>query len=90
MKTLFRTVLAASVLAAVSIGSANAKSDSGYQARHALQHSIYNLPSVDVTVNDGIATLIGNVENATDKNQIERIVLNTEGVTGVVNLISTN
>lgn len=45
--------------------------------------------SINVTVNDGVATLSGQTECAIAKVTAENIAMKNEGVTKVINLITT-
>jgi len=47
-------------------------------------------PSVNLTINDGVATLFGTVDSAPDRAFAEQHVAQMEGVQKVINLISYN
>lgn len=46
--------------------------------------------SLDINVQDGVATISGDVENSVAKEQILEVAKNTSGITEVINLTTTN
>jgi len=77
---LFTKTAIATVLVLGSFGAANA----------ATLDSIPGVtsPSVNVNVNDGVATLFGQVDTASERKLAERHVAKLEGVDRVINLVT--
>ncbi len=76
MKTL-KTLIAAAALATLTIGSASALT----------LDTIASPAKVRVTVNNGVATLYGNVENNFERLQAAKAAAKIEGVERVRNLL---
>ena len=90
MKTLStKTIAALAITGALSIGSASAM---GLNAGTKPLDTIVGIssPSVYVKIDDGVATLFGNVESSFDSNLAENHVENIEGVDRVINLVTYN
>lgn len=83
------TVVALGISGAMSIGAASAKMpDIGTQTLSSIIE--VNNPSVQLTVQDGIATLFGTVEFFSEAMLAEEHVSDIEGVDHVINLINWN
>ena len=89
MKTIIRNTAAALLVTAFA-SSAFAMSASSQSVRDSLAGSSLDAHNVQISVRDGVVTLSGNVNDNLTRIRAERIVKNTEGVTGVVNLITGN
>lgn len=57
---------------------------------HDLKHWLVSYPQVNLTLNDGIATVTGHVESQLDATAIIKQIEKTAGVRRVANLISTD
>lgn len=58
--------------------------------RYTVQSSVGSGGQVQVTLNDGVATLFGHVENASVKHKVKQAALKHPSVDRIVNLIVVN
>jgi hyperosmotically inducible periplasmic protein len=86
MKIKFLTVIC---LAVVAFMAACGKSDADVQKAVAAKLAADNVTGVTVAVNDGVATLTGEVADITVKNKAENSAKTVEGVKSVVNSTTT-
>jgi len=90
MKTAIRSLLAASALSFMFAGSALAINASSQSVFADISGANLDSSSLGLSVQNGIVTLTGDVEDNIAKMRIEQAARNSAGVSGVINLISTN
>lgn len=90
MKNGIRTLTVATALSLIFAGPALAMTASNQSVWQALNTASFANPTLTVAVHDGVVTLAGDVQDAMQKHAIEQVVRNSEGVTGVLNLITSN
>jgi len=87
MKTSIHTAIAAIALSAAFAGTAAANAPA-QNLQGAVQSALGGSGQVQVTLNNGVATLFGYVEDGSVENDVKRAAKNHPGVDRIVDLIS--
>lgn len=87
MKNSINTAIAAIALSTAIIGSAAAATSPSQTLRGTVQSALGGSGQVQVTLNNGVATLSGYVEDRYTELQVERAVRKYPGVDSVINLV---
>ncbi len=90
MKTSIRQAATATVLAVVLAAPAFAMTASSQSIQQKLDAAHIDTHGLTVSVNNGVATLSGVVNDGSDRARAARIARHTDGVTRVINLITTS
>ncbi len=86
MKTKLITLFS---IAVVAFAAACGKSDSDLQTAVQQKMATDGITGVTVAVNDGVATLTGQVDDVTVRNRAEQSARSVEGITNVTNNLTT-
>ena len=90
MKSSIRSIVAASALSMLFAGSAFAMGATSHSVFADLSSANLDTSSMGVSVQNGIVTLTGDVQDNIAKFRAENAIRGSAGVSGVINLISTN